>query len=90
LVNRKGVVFFHDNARPHTCVVTRQKLLELGWDVLPHPPYSPNVTPSDSHLFRSLHNSLPGKTFDSNEGVKIYIIQFFANKEKKFYERGIT
>ena len=38
LPNRKGVVFHHDNARPHTYLDTRQKLLELGWDVLPHPP----------------------------------------------------
>ena len=29
LTNRKGVVFHHDNARPHTSLVTRQKLLEL-------------------------------------------------------------
>ncbi|KAG6802176.1 Ammar1 transposase [Apis mellifera caucasica] len=32
LTNRKNVVFHHDNARPHTSLVTRQKLLELGWD----------------------------------------------------------
>ncbi|GFX23487.1 histone-lysine N-methyltransferase SETMAR [Trichonephila clavipes] len=55
--NRKGVVFHHDNARPHTSLVTRQKLLELGWDVLPHPPYSPDLAPSDYCLFRSLQNS---------------------------------
>ncbi|KAG6795896.1 Ammar1 transposase [Apis mellifera caucasica] len=30
LTNRKGVVFHHDNASPHTSLVTRQKLLELG------------------------------------------------------------
>ncbi|KAG9428155.1 transposase [Apis mellifera carnica] len=30
LTNRKDVVFHHDNARPHTSLVTRQKLLELG------------------------------------------------------------
>ena len=30
LTNRKGVVFHHSNARPHTSLVTRQKLLELG------------------------------------------------------------
>ena len=57
LTNRKDV-FHHDNARAHTSLVTRQKLLELGWDVLPHPPYTPDLTPSDYFLFRSLQNFL--------------------------------
>ena len=30
LTNRKGVVFHHDDARSHTSLFTRQKLLELG------------------------------------------------------------
>jgi histone-lysine N-methyltransferase SETMAR len=47
LVNRKGVVFHHDNARPHVSLATRQKLMQLGWDVLPHPPYSSDLAPSD-------------------------------------------
>jgi len=34
LINRKGVVFHHDNARPHTSLATRQKLRELSWEVL--------------------------------------------------------
>ncbi|XP_015432529.1 PREDICTED: histone-lysine N-methyltransferase SETMAR-like [Dufourea novaeangliae] len=34
LANRKGIVFHHDNARPHTSLVTRGKLLELGWEVM--------------------------------------------------------
>ncbi|XP_025160455.1 uncharacterized protein LOC105180994 [Harpegnathos saltator] len=33
LANRKGIVFHHDNARPHTSLATRTKLLELGWEV---------------------------------------------------------
>ena len=32
LVNRKGVIFHHDNARPHTSLMTCQKLLDLGWN----------------------------------------------------------
>ena len=89
LINRKGVVFHQDNARPHTSLVTRQKLLQLGWDILPHPPYSPDLAPSDYYLFRSLQNFLDGKTFISNEEVKNHLDQFFASKEQKFYERGI-
>ncbi|KAG6794851.1 transposase [Apis mellifera caucasica] len=89
LINRKGVVFHHDNARPHTSLVTRQKLLEFGWDVLPHPPYSPDLAPSDYFLFRSLQNSLNGKNFNNDDDIKLYLIHFFANKNQKFYERRI-
>ncbi|KAG6794559.1 Ammar1 transposase [Apis mellifera caucasica] len=87
LTNRKGVVFHH--ARSHTSLVTRQKLLELGWDVLPHPPYSPDLAPSDYFLFRSLQNSSNGKNFNNDDDIKSYLIQFFTNKNHKFYERGI-
>ena len=89
LTNWKGVVFHHDNSRPHTSLVTRQKLLELGWDVLSHPPYSPDLASSDYFLFRSLQNSLNGKNFNNDDDIKLYLIQFFANKNQKFYERGI-
>ena len=89
LTNRKGIVFHHDSARPYTYLTTRQKLFELGWDVLPHPPYSPDLAPSDYFLFRSLQNSLNGKNFNNDDDVKSYLIQFFANKNQKFYERGI-
>lgn len=89
LANRKGVIFHHDNARPHTSLVTRQKLLRLGWEVMPHPPYSPDLAPSDYHLFRSLQNHLNEKTFDSDEAIKNELIQFFASKNATFFERGI-
>ena len=85
MINRKDVIFYHDNARPHTSLVTRQKLLELGWDVLPHP----DLAPSDYFLFRSLQNSLNGKNFNNDDDIKSYLHQFFANKNPKFYERGI-
>ncbi|GFU46632.1 histone-lysine N-methyltransferase SETMAR [Trichonephila clavipes] len=88
LINRKDVVFHQDNARPHTSLVTRQKLLQLEWDTMPHSPYSPDLVPSDYYLFRSLQNFLDGKTFTSNE-VKNHPDQFFARKDQKFYERGI-
>ena len=53
---------------------TRKKLLELVWEMMPHPPYSPDLATFDYHLFRSLQNYLKGKTFDSNEAVKNELI----------------
>ncbi|GFW75230.1 histone-lysine N-methyltransferase SETMAR [Trichonephila clavipes] len=43
LASWKGIVFHHDNARPHTAMVTQQKLNALGREALAHPPYSPDI-----------------------------------------------
>ena len=84
LVNRKGVIFHHDNATPHTSLATSQKLLRLGWEVILHPQHSPDLAPSDYYLFRSLQNSLNDKTFNDDKAVKSHLVQFFAKKEQKF------
>ena len=57
LINRKCIIFHQDNARPHVSLMTRQKLLQLGWEVLIHLLYSPDIAPSDLHLFWSLQFS---------------------------------
>ncbi|GFW44767.1 histone-lysine N-methyltransferase SETMAR [Trichonephila clavipes] len=49
----KGVVFLHDNARPHTANVTKTLLRGFGWDVFDHPLYRPDLAPSDSSLLTS-------------------------------------
>nr|XP_012135719.1 PREDICTED: histone-lysine N-methyltransferase SETMAR-like [Megachile rotundata] len=86
LMNRNGVVLPQDNTRPHTSLVTCQKLLQHGWDILPHPPYSSVLAPFDYYLFRSLKNFLNGDAFTSNKEIKI---RFLPTKNKKFYEREI-
>ncbi|GJQ83005.1 hypothetical protein Trydic_g15821 [Trypoxylus dichotomus] len=53
LVNRKGIVFRHDNARPRTSLTTRTRLSDY-WKIVLHPPYSPELAPSDYHSFRSV------------------------------------
>ncbi|GFV20576.1 histone-lysine N-methyltransferase SETMAR [Trichonephila clavipes] len=89
LANRRGVVFHQDNARPHTSVVTRQKLCELGWEVLMHPPYSPDLAPSDYHLFLALQNFLSDKKLGSREDCENRFPEFFASKGQDFYERCV-
>ena len=54
LVNRKRIIFHQDNARPHVSLMTRQKLLQLGWEVLIHQPYSPDIAPLDFHVYKIL------------------------------------
>lgn len=52
LIDRKNMVFHRDNARHHISFLSRQKLLELEWTVLSHPPYSSEITPSDHYVLR--------------------------------------
>lgn len=47
LANRKGIIFHNDNARLHTSLVTRVKLLNLGSEVKSHPLNSPDLTRSN-------------------------------------------
>ena len=41
----------HDNARPHTAALTREKLDKIHRKTLEHPPYSPNLSLCDYHMF---------------------------------------
>ena len=67
----------------------RQKLLQLGWEVLILWLYSPYIVSLDVHLFRSLKNCLNGKYFNSLGDFKGHLEQFFAQKDKKFWEHKI-
>ncbi|XP_055698617.1 histone-lysine N-methyltransferase SETMAR-like [Phlebotomus papatasi] len=89
LSNRKGVLFHHDNARPHVAKPTLAKLKEMNWEIMPHPPYSPDIALSDYHLFRSLQNNLNGKKIKNVEDVKNHLDTFFNEKPRNFYESGI-
>ena len=55
------VIFHHDNARVHTYLVSMTKFHELRYELLPHPPYSPDLAPSDFFLFPNLKKWLGGK-----------------------------
>ena len=50
----KGVLFLHYNAPAHQALATQKKLSYLGFQCLDHPPYSPDLAPSDYHLFPGL------------------------------------
>lgn len=83
------VLLQHDNARPHVAKMTKSVIEELGWEILPHPPYSPDLAPTDFHLFRSLSNHLSGHIFESDAAISAFIDEFFDKKPKTFYRDGI-
>lgn len=86
---KKKVLFHHDNVPAHTCAVATAKLVELGYEVVPHSAYSPDLAPSDFFLFPNLKKSLAGQKFESNAEVIAATEAYFAAQEKTYFSDGI-
>ena len=59
----------HNNAPAHHALATQKKLAYLGFHCLDHPPYSPDLAPSDYHLFIGLEKQLKVRHFSSQAEV---------------------
>lgn len=83
------VILLHDNARPHVAKPIKDTIEEFKWDVLPHPPYSPDIAPSDYHLFRSMAHGLGEQRFQNRQEIQEWLDEWIASKPKKFFYDGI-
>lgn len=83
------VILQHDNARPHVAIPVKKYLETVNWEILPHPPYSPDIAPSDYHLFRSMQSDLTSEHFTSHAEVENWLVQWIASKNVEFFQRGI-
>jgi len=57
------------NARPHASGAVSEILENYGWQVLPQPPYSLDMSPTDFDLFPKLKKPFRGKRFKCIEVV---------------------
>ena len=62
-------MFLLDNAPAHRALATQKKLAYLDFQCLDHPPYSPDLAPSDYHLFHGMKKQLKGRHFSSEAEV---------------------
>ena len=82
------VLMLHDNARPHMASHTVETSNHLGFEVLEHPAYSPDLTPSDYYLFGPLKNALQGRFFTDKE-VWEAVHKWLRDQTKTFFFEGI-
>ena len=85
-----NVIILHDNARPHVANKTVNKLRKIHWEFLEHPPYNPDLAPSDFHLFSPLKMFLAGQRFTCADKVKAAVRQWFHSQTVDFYRSGIV
>ena len=85
----RSTIIHHDNARPHTSLETHTALDRLGLRTLPHPPYSPDLAPSDFFLFPKLKDYLKGNRYETDEDVKNAVLSWCRDKAADFFADGI-
>ena len=85
----KGVLFLHDNASAHRTLATQKKLAYLGVQCLDHPPYSPDLTPSDFHLFPGLKKQLNFRHFSSDAEVIAAAETWLDGQHSDFFFSGL-
>jgi histone-lysine N-methyltransferase SETMAR len=56
---KKAVILQHDSAQLHTACLTLETS-KNRWEVFPHPPYNPDLAPTDYHLFEVLRDHMRG------------------------------
>jgi hypothetical protein len=79
----------HDNARPHTSLRTMGHVAQFGWTVLPHPPYSPDLAPSDFRLLGPMKSGIHGQHFPDVDAVIAAVRKWVASAGANFYERSL-
>jgi histone-lysine N-methyltransferase SETMAR len=90
LTKRKGPTLLHDNARPHSAEITKNLLMELGYDTIDHPPYSPDLFPTDYHLFFHLTVFLSKKKYTTSGQVKRAFGTFINSRDVSFLKTVFT
>jgi hypothetical protein len=99
--NNLDMMLHHDNAPAHASLLIRSYLAKHQTPVVPHPHYSPDLTPPDFFLFPKLKTALKGRRFQTMEEVQEYAIrelrvitesafQEALQQRKKHWERCIA
>ena len=88
-MQNKKIIFHQDNAPTHKSVLAMGKLRDLHYELLEHPPYSPDLAPSDFCLFPKLKLFLAGQRFSSNQEAIAAVDGYFADLTNNHYRDGI-
>ena len=76
------VIVQYNNARTHAAKPVKTYLETLKWEVLPHPPYFPDIAPSDYYLFWSMAHGLADHDFRSYKDIEKWLHSWIASKDQ--------
>jgi histone-lysine N-methyltransferase SETMAR len=81
----KMMILLHDNAHPHMA-----NLATVGQEIMNYPPYSPKLASSDFYLFGPMTVDLGGQKFQTDDELKLDVLNWLCSWYKAFYAAGIS
>ncbi|VVC38555.1 Hypothetical protein CINCED_3A019467, partial [Cinara cedri] len=69
--------------------VTKQLLADFAREQFNHPPYSPDLAPSDFHLFLHMKSFMGGQNFNEDDEVKKAVSAWLQSQASYFYDERI-
>lgn len=85
-MKKKKVVLHQDSAPCHRPINMTARIHKFHFELLPQPPYSPDLASSDFYLFADLQRMLAGKEFGTNGEMILETDAYFVIKEQSFYK----
>ena len=84
-----GVILHHDNASAHKSYYVLSTIHNLRYELLRHPPYSPDLVPSDYYLFPLLKIYLKEKRYEDRSALYSSIYQCLNGASKDVFTAAI-
>ena len=88
-IKKKNRTDWNKKWNTSSSVATRDPIQLLEFSVLPHSTYSPDLTPSDFHLFPKLKGHLKGQRCSCDEEVKSAVRKWFQKQDTSFFKDGL-
>ena len=85
----KGILLQQDNARIHTCKIAMDAVERNGYELIPHPAFSPDLAPSYYFLFPNLKKDIRRRHLRSNEKVVAAAEEWVRDKDHGFFSSGL-
>ena len=86
-VNR-GMLLFHDNAPIDKCNIVQATIRQAGFIELNHCAHSPDIAPSDYHLFPNLNKFVRLKNFSSDDEAVTTVEDYLTDLNSEFFVKA--
>jgi histone-lysine N-methyltransferase SETMAR len=87
---KQGLKQTQDNTRPHCSAQTQDAMTSLKFTVVPHPPYSPGLAPSDFLLFPRLKEMLKGQHFSLDAEAEVAVCKWISSQPETLCVDGMN